>query len=35
MVNERSPLHYAWVIAGIEFLTIFACIGLGRYAYSR
>jgi MFS family permease len=34
MVMPRTPLHYAWVIAGIGFLIIFACIGLGRYAYT-
>jgi MFS family permease len=27
-------LHYGWIIAAIGFLIIFACIGLGRYAYT-
>jgi len=29
-----TPFHYGWVIAGVGFLIIFACIGLGRYAYT-
>lgn len=27
-------LHYGWVIVGVGFLIIFACIGLARYAYT-
>jgi predicted MFS family arabinose efflux permease len=34
MVTVRSHRHYGWVIAAIGFLIIFACIGLGRYAYT-
>jgi MFS family permease len=34
MVTGRAPLHYGWTIAAIGFLVIFACIGLGRYAYT-
>jgi len=34
MVTGRSPRHYGWVIAAVGFLIIFACIGLGRYAYT-
>jgi MFS family permease len=34
MVTARFHRHYGWVIAAIGFLIIFACIGLGRYAYT-
>ena len=29
-----SSFHYGWVIVGVGFLIIFACIGLARYAYT-
>ena len=29
-----SSYHYGWVIVGVGFLIIFACIGLARYAYT-
>jgi MFS family permease len=32
--RPSSKLHYGWVIVGIGFLIIFACIGLARYAYT-
>jgi len=32
--QSTSKLHYGWVIVGIGFLVIFACIGLARYAYT-
>jgi len=32
--QSTSKLHYGWVIVGIGFLIIFACIGLARYAYT-
>jgi len=28
----RSPLHYGWVIVAAGTLTVFACLGLGRFA---
>lgn len=28
------PFHYGWIIIAVGFLIIFACIGLGRYAYT-
>lgn len=34
MVTRLRSLHFAWVIAALGFLIIFACIGLGRYAYT-
>lgn len=34
MVGGRRALHYGWIIATVGFLIIFACIGLGRYAYT-
>lgn len=34
MPSHRPPIHYAWTIAVIGFLIIFACIGLARYAYT-
>jgi MFS family permease len=34
VVKNRPAIHYAWVIAAIGFLIIFACIGLARYAYT-
>jgi len=34
VVNSRPSIHYGWVIVAIGFLIIFACIGLGRYAYT-
>ncbi|NTV48012.1 MAG: YbfB/YjiJ family MFS transporter [Geobacteraceae bacterium] len=39
-MNNNSPpastsrIHYGWVIVGVGFLIIFACIGLARYAYT-
>jgi MFS family permease len=30
----KSSFHYGWVIVGVGFLTIFACVGLARYAYT-
>ena len=30
----RVPFHYGWVIVAVGFSIIFACIGLGRYAYT-
>ena len=33
-MERRQGIHYGWVIAAIGFLIIFACIGLGRYAYT-
>jgi predicted MFS family arabinose efflux permease len=34
--NNRffSSFHYGWIIAGVGFLIIFACIGLARYAFT-
>ncbi len=32
--RHTSSLHYGWVIAGVGFLIIFACIGLARYAFT-
>ncbi|MDD2898238.1 MAG: YbfB/YjiJ family MFS transporter [Desulfuromonadaceae bacterium] len=32
--SETSRIHYGWVIVGVGFLIIFACIGLARYAYT-
>lgn len=29
-----SSFHYGWIIAGVGFLIIFACIGLARYAFT-
>ena len=29
-----SKLHYGWIIVGVGFLTIFACLGLARYSYT-
>lgn len=29
-----ASFHYGWVIVGVGFLTIFACVGLARYAYT-
>ncbi len=34
MVKSRTAIHYGWIIAALGFLIIFACIGLGRYAYT-
>jgi MFS family permease len=34
VVRSRAPIHYGWVIVAVGFLVIFACIGLGRYAYT-
>jgi MFS family permease len=34
MVKPRPQVHYAWTIAAVGFLIIFACIGLARYAYT-
>lgn len=40
MINEpehpkpTSAFHYGWIIVGVGFLIIFACIGLARYAYT-
>jgi MFS family permease len=28
----KPPFHYAWIIAGVGFLTVFACLGLGRFS---
>jgi MFS family permease len=33
-VLERSGRHYGWVIVFVGGLTIFACLGLARFAYS-
>ncbi len=33
-LQSTPSLHYGWVIVGIGFLIIFACLGLGRYAYT-
>src|SRR5512142_523933 len=30
---RRFRFHYGWVIVGAGVLTIFSCIGLGRFAY--
>lgn len=30
---EKTSLHYAWIIALAGFLTLFACLGLARFAY--
>ncbi len=32
--QPKSFLHYGWIIVGVGFLTIFACVGLARYAYT-
>ncbi len=32
--SPRTPFHYGWVIVGVGFLTLFACIGMARYAYT-
>ena len=33
--KSGSPrFHYGWIIVGVGFLIIFACIGLARYAYT-
>ncbi len=32
--QPKSLLHYGWIIVGVGFLTIFACVGLARYAYT-
>ena len=34
IAGPAPRFHYAWVIAGLGFLIIFACIGLARYAYT-
>jgi len=34
MVTSRASVHYGWIIAAVGFLIIFACIGLGRYAFT-
>ena len=34
MVSRLRTIHYGWIIAALGFLIIFACIGLGRYAYT-
>ncbi len=34
MVTRLRSIHYGWMIVAIGFLIIFACIGLGRYAYT-
>jgi len=34
VVRSRPAIHYGWVIVVLGFLIIFACIGLGRYAYT-
>lgn len=26
------PFHYGWVIAGVGLLTVFACLGIGRFS---
>ncbi len=33
-MKHIRAFHYAWVIAALGFLIIFACIGLARYAYT-
>lgn len=30
----NAIFHYGWIIVAVGFLVIFACIGLGRYAYT-
>jgi MFS family permease len=32
--HTTSSFHYGWIIVGVGFLIIFACIGLARYAYT-
>jgi len=32
--RASSLIHYGWIIVGVGFLTIFACLGLARYAYT-
>jgi MFS family permease len=32
--SRYYQIHYGWVIVAVGFLIIFACIGLGRYAYT-
>lgn len=34
LMAASRRVHYGWVIVGLGFLIIFACIGLGRYAYT-
>ncbi|MDH4233377.1 MAG: YbfB/YjiJ family MFS transporter, partial [Nitrospirota bacterium] len=29
----KSPLHYGWVIVWTGTLCLFACLGLGRFAF--
>jgi hypothetical protein len=31
--NGRIPLHYGWVIVAAGALTLFACLGLARFAF--
>jgi MFS family permease len=33
MSASRPPIHYAWVIVLCGTLTLFACLGLARFAY--
>lgn len=33
MVPSRPPFHYAWIIVLCGALTLFACLGLARFAY--
>jgi MFS family permease len=28
------PIHYGWIIVGVCFFVVFACLGLARYAYT-
>lgn len=32
-LNSRLNFHYGWVIVGCGILTLFACLGLARFAY--
>lgn len=32
MMHLRRPFHYAWAIVAAGTLTVFACIGMGRFA---
>ena len=32
-VGARLPFHYGWVIVAVGVLTIFACLGLARFAF--
>lgn len=31
--GRQLPFHYGWVIVGCGILTLFACLGLARFAY--